>query len=264
MQQTLPVPPAFRISNTLPSAEQPQDEHQADNRGNPRRTIVPQAELDPLRGGLEGLRQPRAHAARASIFSERLREHDRHHLDLLDYRRFEGRQAQAYHLRVTRAIGAFVLVAGTVGCSGRGPAGPETAVTLGHSQGFLCSATAAGLQLPACARESISQNQATVRVHTSQEGTLRLIAIVRSFDYQEYFRPTLVCNAAPAGWTPTAVREQAQPEWFVPLMGPSRPATWMEFVAPVTANAFCDVDISFDLRSPPYSPYDVTIVLDPR
>ena len=142
--------------------------------------------------------------------------------------------------------------------------GPGAAVTLGHGQGFLCSATAAGLQVPACAKEHISQTRATIPIRTFQDGSLRLTAIMRSFDYQEYFVPTLTCNAAPSGWTHVSDTDVTQPPWFVPLMNENRQALRMEFVAPASGNMFCDVVVSFDLRSPPYSPYDVTVVLEPQ
>ena len=168
---------------------------------------------------------------------------------------------KAYHGRMMRAVGASLLMAAAIGCGGSGATRPGAAggVMLGHAQGVLCSATAAGGSAAACARAGLTQSRTSLSIHTTEDGTLRLTAVVRDFDYEEYFLPTLTCNAAPAGWTEVSAKMEDPPAWWPPLMG-TWPALHIEFVAPADANFFCDVSASFDLRSPPYSPYDITIM----
>lgn len=131
-----------------------------------------------------------------------------------------------------------------------------------QAQGWLCTTTTAVTRLGWCAQEGISDQRRTYTIHSPRAGTLSLHATYRDLDYQEYFRPTLTCGVGARAWILGASREQLPaPGWFAQHLG-DWPAADATYSAAVSAGDTCDVGISFDLRSPPFSAFDITVTLE--
>jgi hypothetical protein len=157
-------------------------------------------------------------------------------------------------------VSVFVGLAITVACSGDAPTTPE-AVDLLQSQGWLCTTTTNPLSIGQCGNAGIAEQQRRYTVIAKRAGTATLHATYRDVDYEEYFKPSLTCGGRAQPLTLTSSREQLPPpSWFSEHLG-SWPAADATYSATLGAASTCELVIAFDLRSPPFSAFDIGVML---
>jgi hypothetical protein len=157
-------------------------------------------------------------------------------------------------------LAALVFACVACGGSPTEPSHGQTLVT--QQQGWLCSSTASGGFLLSCKSRNFTEDLRRVSFTIARPGTLEIDVTFRGFDYNEYIRPVLRCNAAPLPLTLT--RQQfglTSPDWFRAHLGELWPGQAMSLTAAADRKCAYEFDLAFDLRSPPYSPFDLTIRL---
>ena len=169
-----------------------------------------------------------------------------------------------------RPLIAAALFVMALGCGGQQPLSPTTTTTipaggtatLKQATGALCSLGASTGDLSRCAGMGITQTVATFTFRVPQDGTLQLSAITRYIAFEEYFLQKLTCNGVPVQVTGVSGKIVAEPDAFIPILGAGAGAVRNESVAAVSKNASCELALSFQLGyNPPFSPYDLTVVL---
>jgi hypothetical protein len=138
-----------------------------------------------------------------------------------------------------------------------------TPTTLLQARGWLCTTSTNANVIAGCARDGIVEQRSTYSAFMVGSGTVALHATYRDFDYEEYFKPTLVCSGTARTWTAGRTHGSLPPpSWFSEHLAANWPAADATFQATVRAGDVCDVSLAFDLRSPWISPYEITLTLN--
>ena len=94
-------------------------------------------------------------------------------------------------------------------------------------------------------------------------GILVAKVIYRDFDYEEYIRASLTCDGVNVRLLETEhLYGLSSPEWFRPLLGELWPAQRVTYSTAINRVCAYEFDLGFDLRSPPYSPFELTISVE--
>jgi hypothetical protein len=162
------------------------------------------------------------------------------------------------------AFAAFGCARSSSPTSPEAPASPEASVLqLTDKIGWMCGTG----RVDPCTNVGIAETSRSMPVSIPVNGVLGLTVVRRSFDYQEYFIPTLACGSAltPREFVHDHSREPVpQPSWFTERLAANWPAVEDLYLAFVARGEQCVVGFTFQLRSPPYSPYQAAVSLTVR
>jgi Big-like domain-containing protein len=134
-------------------------------------------------------------------------------------------------------------------------------MSLVHEVAWLCDPRS----LVLCTPEGILESVRRVNFRAPTVGTIRVESLRRSFDYEEYLRPQLRCGDVPRPLS--RVPEESgellpSPSWFADhLHNHPWPAGRDVYVTPADNVCEYELELTVDLRSPPFSPVEVNVFL---
>jgi hypothetical protein len=148
-------------------------------------------------------------------------------------------------------------------CGGASPAAPDAAPsTVVQQQGWLCTQNPAGGNIPTCSGRGFTEKERIVSFAAPWRSRVEVLLLFRDMDYNEWVRLTLQCNGVDVPLTRTgyAWDPAGPPDYFYPNLGDLWPAVKARYVSDSRVQP-CNYQLrlAFDLRSPPYSPYELTV-----